>query len=131
MYGNADRSGLIRNSACDGLANPPGRICAELEALRIIEFIDGLNKSQITFLDQIEKLHAASEVTLGNGNNETKVRLDQHILGVLISDKHALCKILLLVRGQKRYFSDLLQVHTNRIVKTDSLAETGVQINII
>ena len=71
MNGNPDGTGLVRNRARDGLANPPGCIGAEFIALPVIELFHGLDKPQIAFLDQIEKLHAASHIPLGDADYQS------------------------------------------------------------
>jgi hypothetical protein len=62
VHGKADRSALIAESACDGLADPPGGVRGELEALAPVELLDGADESEIALLDEIEEVEAAAGV---------------------------------------------------------------------
>jgi len=77
MDRNADRTRLIGDRTRDRLANPPCRVRAELKPLRIVKFIDRLDKAEIAFLDKIEKVHTATCVSLCDADNESKVGFSQ------------------------------------------------------
>src|SRR3546814_3650007 len=47
----------------------------------ILKFIDRLHQADIALLDKIQKLKAAIGVFLGDGNDETKVRLNHFLFG--------------------------------------------------
>ena len=82
MHRDADRASLIGDRTRNGLANPPGRIRGEFEALRIVELLDCTDKAEVAFLDEIEEQHAATDVALRDGNDEAKVRFDDLLLGI-------------------------------------------------
>ena len=81
MHRNADRAGLIGDGAGDRLADPPGRIGAELEALVVLELLDRANQAEVAFLDQIEHRHAAPDILLGDRHDEPQIGLGQRDLG--------------------------------------------------
>lgn len=78
---HADRSCLVGNGARNRLADPPCRICTEFIALGVVELVDGLQKADISFLNEIQERHAASRVLLGNGYDQTEVGVCHFLLG--------------------------------------------------
>ena len=121
MHRDTDSSRLIRQSPCNRLTNPPGRICTYLITLCIIKLLNALNKTQIAFLNQIQEAHAASCIALCNADNQAQVCLNQALFCIHITLCFALCKADLLLRAQKRNGTDLFQVHADRIFRADSL----------
>src|SRR3546814_8055953 len=77
---DADRARLIGDRAGDRLANPPGRIGAELVAAAIFELVDRLHQADVAFLDQVEELQPAVGVFLGDRDDEAQIRLDHFLL---------------------------------------------------
>ena len=75
--GQADRAALVGDGAGDGLANPPGGVGAELEAALVVELVGGLHQADVAFLDQIQEGQAATDVLLGDGDDEAEIGLDQ------------------------------------------------------
>ena len=69
MYGNADGARLVCNRASNGLANPPCCIGRKLVASTILEFLDRLHQSHVSFLNQVEEGQSSIGVFLGNGND--------------------------------------------------------------
>ena len=55
VHGNADGAGLIGNGARDGLTDPPRGIRGELEALLVIELLDGADEAEVTLLNKVEE----------------------------------------------------------------------------
>ena len=82
VHGNADGAGLVGDGAGDGLADPPGSVGGELEALGVVELLHGADEAQVAFLDEVEEQHAAAHVALGDGHHEAQVGLDELLLGV-------------------------------------------------
>ena len=78
--GNADGAGLVGDRSGDGLANPPGSVRAELVAFAIVELLDGANKADVPFLDQIEQGHAPPDVFLCHADHQPQVRLRELLL---------------------------------------------------
>ena len=87
MHGNADGASLVGDGARDGLANPPGGVRRELEALRVVELLHRADEAEVAFLDEVEEQHAATHIALGDGHDEAQVRFDELLLGV---DAHLL-----------------------------------------
>ncbi len=80
MDRDTDRTRLIRDRARDRLADPPCRIRRELETFRIVEFFDGFDQTAVSFLDQIQKQHPASDIFFRDRNDKTKVRGNEQLL---------------------------------------------------
>src|SRR5205807_10201917 len=62
--GQPDRPAVVSNSAADGLPNPPGRVGREPEAPPELKTIDGLQQSDVAFLNKVEERQTASQITL-------------------------------------------------------------------
>ena len=82
MHRNADGAGLVGDGAGDGLANPPGGVGGELEALGVVELLHRADEAQIALLNEIQKQHAAAHIALGNGDHQAQIGLDELLLGV-------------------------------------------------
>ena len=67
--------------AGDRLADPPGRVGAELVAAAVLELVDRLHQADVAFLDQVEELQAAVGVFLGDRDDQAQVGLDHFLLG--------------------------------------------------
>ena len=61
----------------DGLADPPGRVGRELEALGVVELLDRPDQAEVALLDQVEQRQAGGRVGLGDRDDEAQVALDQ------------------------------------------------------
>ena len=81
--GDADGAGLVGDGPGDGLADPPGGIGGELIALGVVELLHRFDQAQIALLDQVQKLHPAAHIPLGDGHHQTQVGLGQALLGPL------------------------------------------------
>ena len=87
VHGNTDGTGLVGDSARDGLTNPPRGIRGELEALSVVELLDGADETEVAFLDEVEEQHAAADIALRDRHDKTQVRFDKLLLRV---DAHLL-----------------------------------------
>src|ERR1035438_7739048 len=65
VHRDADRAGLVRNGAGNGLANPPRCISRKLVAAAILELVDGFHQADVAFLNEVEELEAAVGVLFG------------------------------------------------------------------
>ena len=81
MHGNTDGTGLVGDSARDGLTDPPRGIRGELEALLVVELLDGADQTEVALLDQVQEQHTAADVALGDGDYQTQVGADECLLG--------------------------------------------------
>ena len=94
---NTDGTCLIRDCSGYSLSDPPCCICGELVSLAVIELLNCLDKSEVSFLDQVKEKHSSSHISLGNGYNKSEVSLCKCILGLLISVLHSLGKFNLIL----------------------------------
>src|SRR6202034_3643211 len=83
MDRDANGASLVRDGACDGLTDPPGRIGREFVTTAVLELIDCLHEADISLLNEVEKLETAVGVLLRNGHDEAKVGFDELALGTL------------------------------------------------
>ena len=80
MHRYSDGSCLVGNASGDCLSDPPCGIGAELVALAVLEFLDSLDQTDVSFLNEVEEMKSSVCVLLGNRNNETQVGLNQAVL---------------------------------------------------
>ena len=73
VYGDTDGTSLVCDSAGDGLTDPPSCVGGELKALVVVKLFNGLDQTQIAFLNQIQEQQAAAYIALCNGNYQTQV----------------------------------------------------------
>src|SRR5215217_3088681 len=94
---DADRARLVGERAGDRLADPPGRVGGELEALAVVELLRGADQAERALLDQIEEGQALVAVVLRNRNDQAQVRLDHLLLRVEVAALDALGQVDLLL----------------------------------
>src|SRR5436305_849090 len=61
----------------EGLADPPGAVRRELEALAPIELLDGPHETEVALLDEVEHRQAGGLVPLRDRRHGTKIRFDE------------------------------------------------------
>ena len=81
MHRDTDGAGLIGDGAGDGLTNPPSGVGRELVAAAVLKLLDGLHKTHVSLLDQVEERESAVGVLLGDRDDEAEVGLDHLCLG--------------------------------------------------
>ena len=129
MHRDADGAGLVGNGAGDGLTDPPRCVGRELEALGVVELFHSLDQAQVTLLDQVQELHAAADVTLGDGNDQTQVGFAQALFGFLALGAAGLNfqgQVDLLLGGQQGHAADLFQVDLDGVVDGNAVGIQGV-----
>ena len=109
VHGDADRPGLVRQRAGDGLADPPGGIGGELEALPVVELLRGADQAERALLDQVQERQPLVAVVLGDGDDESQVRLHHLLLGVQVSALDPLGQVDLLLGGEQPDLADVLE----------------------
>src|SRR5437667_2023593 len=77
---DTNRARLVGDRASDRLANPPGCICTKLVALRVVEFLDSTNQTDISLLDQIQQAHTTANILFCNTYHQAQVCLSQAAL---------------------------------------------------
>ena len=82
MHGNADGTGLVGDSTRDGLTDPPRGVRRELKALLVVELLDGADQTEVALLDQVQEQHAATDIALGDGDDQAQVGADERLLGL-------------------------------------------------
>jgi hypothetical protein len=91
VHGDADRAGLVGDGTGDRLADPPGRIRGELEALAPVELLDGADEAKVAFLDQVEEVDAGGVgIAPGIGDDEAEIGRQEIVLGLLTVTSGAL-----------------------------------------
>jgi hypothetical protein len=83
VHRDADGAGLVGDGPGDGLADPPGGVGGELEALVVVELLHGPDEAEVALLDEVEEQHAPAHVPLGDRHHQAQVGLDQLLLGQL------------------------------------------------
>ena len=121
VHGDADGAGLVCHGAGDGLADPPGGVGGELEALGVVELFHGADQAEVAFLDEVEEEHAAAGVALGQRDHQSQVGFQQVVLGPLavLGDP---------VQASRRYFAGQVVPFSARLVlgveaRLDALGE--------
>ena len=72
-----DGARLVSDGPRDGLADPPGGVGRELEALVRIELLDRSHQAEVPLLDEVGEGEAPVAVALGNRDDESQIRLDE------------------------------------------------------
>ena len=106
---DADRARLVGERAGDRLADPPGRVGRELEALAVVELLRGADEAERALLDEVEERQSLVAVVLGDRDDEAQVGLDHLLLGVEVAALDALGEVDLLLRRQQPDLADVLQ----------------------
>ena len=73
----------VGDAAGDGLADPPGGVGGELEALAPVELLDRVHQAEVALLDEVEERQARRLVLLGDRDDQPQVRLHEGPLGVV------------------------------------------------
>ena len=77
----------------------------------MVELFHSLDQTQVALLDEIQELHAAADIALGDGNDQTQVGLAQTLLGLLTIGAAGLNlqrQLGFFLGGQQRHAADLL-----------------------
>ena len=77
VHRNANSAGLVGNRSRDRLADPPGCIGRKLEALQVVELLDGSNQADIAFLDEVEQVEATANILFRHTDNQPKIGFGQ------------------------------------------------------
>ena len=109
VHRDADRARLVGERAGDRLADPPGRVGRELEALAVVELLRRAHEAERALLDQVEERQALVAVVLRDRDDEAQVRLDHLLLRVEVAALDALREVDLLLGGEQPHLADVLQ----------------------
>ena len=75
--------GRVLDGPPDRLADPPGGIGGELEALAPVELLDGVDQAEVALLDQVGEGQARPLVLAGHRHDQPQVGVDELGRGVL------------------------------------------------
>ncbi len=81
VHRQPDGPGRVRETALDGLPDPPHGVGGELVALGVIELLDRTDQAQVPFLHHVQQRQAAVAVLLGHRHDQAQVRLEHVRLG--------------------------------------------------
>ena len=90
----------VGDAAGDGLADPPGGVGRELEALAPVELLDRVHQAQVALLDQVQQRQLGGLVLLGDGDHQAQVGLDEG-LGRLVAVTDQAAQLPLAGRGDR------------------------------
>ena len=80
MDGDTNSPGLIGNGTRDRLANPPCGVSGKLIAPLILKLVHRLHKTDVSLLDQIQKLEPAVGIFFRNADDQAKIGFNQLFL---------------------------------------------------
>ena len=115
VHRHPDRARLVGERTGDGLADPPGRVGRELEALAVVELLGRADEADRPLLDQVEEGQALVAVALGDRDDEAQIRLDHRLLRFVLAALDPLRELDLLRGGQQRHLADVLQEELQRV----------------
>src|SRR5919197_819020 len=109
VYGHANRPALVCDGPGDSLADPPRRVCRELEALAVVELLRRADEANRPFLDQVEEGQALVPVALRDRDDEAEVRLHHRLFRAVVAALDAFRELDLLGRREQPNAADVLQ----------------------
>ncbi len=87
VHRHANRAALIGHGTTDRLPDPPRRIRAELMPAAVLELVGRADQADVAFLNQVEEMHTAPDVLLGDADDQTRVSAHKVLLrGLGIED---------------------------------------------
>src|SRR4051794_20450376 len=115
VHRHADRARLVGERTRHRLADPPGRVRRELEALAPVEFLRRAHQPDRAFLDQIEERQTLVAIALRDRHDQAKIGLDHGLLRAVVAALDALGQLDLLGGGKQVDLANLLQEELERI----------------
>src|SRR5579862_1141539 len=115
VHGNPDRPPLVGERTRDRLADPPGRVRGELEALAVVELLGGAHEADRPLLDQVEERQPLVAVALRDRDDKPEVRFDHLPLRTVVAALDPLRELDLLGGGEQVDLSDALEKDLQRI----------------
>ena len=104
-----DGARLVGDRAGDGLADPPGGVGRELEALAVVELLDRAHQADRALLDQVHERQALVAVALGDRDHEAEVGVHHPVLGLEVAALDALGELELLGGGEQPRLGDAVE----------------------
>ena len=113
---DTDRTCLVCDGTCNCLTNPPCRISWKLETFWVVKFINGFHKPHVTLLNQVQELHATSDIAFSDWDYQTKVGFCQTLFSFQITIFNSDSQFFFLFVTQEGHYPNLFEVHTNRVI---------------
>ena len=89
VHGQPDDARRVGDAALDRLADPPGRVRRELEALAPVELVDGVDQAEVALLHDVEQGQTRGLVLLRDRDDEPQVRVHELAVRLLaLADRH-------------------------------------------
>ena len=77
VHRKPDDPALLGDAPGDRLANPPGRVGRELEALGVVELLHRADQAGVAFLNQVQQRHLRPPVLAGDRDDQPQVGGDE------------------------------------------------------
>src|SRR4051794_31159869 len=106
---DADRTRLVGERAGDRLADPPGRVRGELEALAVVELLRGADQAERALLDEVQERQPLVAVVLRDRDDQAQVGLDHLLLRVQVAALDAPREVDLLLGREQPDLADVLE----------------------
>src|SRR5690606_19298899 len=81
--GHPNHPPRVPERARDRLTDPPGRVGRELEALRVVVFLDRTVEPDVAVLDEVDERQAEARIALRDAHDEAQVRPDEAVVRAL------------------------------------------------
>src|SRR5574343_1339885 len=76
MHRQTDRPRLVHDATLDILAYPPSCISREPEPALRIKFLQSMDQTEVSLLDQVKQWNAPVQIVLGNVHDQPQIVLD-------------------------------------------------------
>src|SRR5439155_8342112 len=110
LHGNPHRARLLRDPAQDRLSDPDRGVGAEPEPALRLEAVDGVNQTEVAFLDQVEHREPAVAVVPSDVDDEPQVGEDHVTPSARVSRARSVRQLNQLRMRKQPDASDLVEV---------------------
>ena len=129
--GYANGAAFLRQGTAHGLLDPPGRITAELGALRRIEFLGGSHEPDVPLGYEIQKRQTEALEIMGDFDNQSQIRLDQFLPRHLIPSLDLGSQLDFLFLADQRDFAYILHIGFHWIILVVHLSPFSRSLSLI
>ena len=114
MNGEANRFGLIGESALDRLLNPPGTVGRKFPTLGRVKTFDRLHQADIAFADQVEQRQSKIFIIVRNFDDDAQIGFDHLLARFFVAFFNAGCEFDFLLRREEFDLADFAEVKFDR-----------------